>query len=152
MGKLALDSFVRESLALPGSVIRVLQGRLRQRRRQAGAEGLVEGGDLRQDDVLGTAVRNRVMNDEVKNMTLRRQPEDLWAEERPALEVERPFGLAVDDPGGGLLLCVRRVGQIDEGHGDGVWREDQLNGFVVLAREDRPQDLVPSHDLLDRPL
>ena len=87
-----------QPLTLPDCKVGVLQRQLRQGRRTAGEERLIERRELAGQETGGPAVGNDVMERQDERVLPRARGQQERAQQRPAREVERPFRLQPGQP------------------------------------------------------
>ena len=156
VGELPLQGLAGEPAALPDREVGVLHRQLGQGRGAAICEGVVEDRQLAPQHAQGPAVRDDVM--EVQEQRPRSggsrgpEPGEEGAQERPALEVERPSCLLLAEGAQLGLTVFRARGRVQSGQVDhrqlGVHAlRHRLPRLAFHEVEGGAQRLVAAHDL-----
>jgi hypothetical protein len=117
-----------------------------QRRGAAQAAGGVELGQVAEQDAGGEAVADDVVRGQHQEVAVRGGPDQVEADQRPALQVERgahPLLEERRDPG--LPLGLGPLGQVEHLQGQGGLGRDAERGAV--GADGRPGRLVPGHQV-----
>src|SRR5439155_6735110 len=122
--QLTLERLALEPLPLPDRIVRVLDRQLRERGGSVLTERRVQGAELAEEDAERPAVGDDVMQREHEDVLLRSQTQQQHPQQRPARQIEGPFGLRAG-PALRLALALlsRQLAQIEHRE-----RDSQLRG------------------------
>ena len=155
-GELALQRFAAQPAALPDGVVGVLHRQLGQGGGPAAAERVVEDAELAHQHAHGPPVAGDVVRGEQSGMLPFAEARELAAQQRSALEIERPFRLVAGDAQRRVLRGRPGKGRkIDDGKPERRGGIDLLHRLAVHRgagggeRVASAQDLVAADDLAE---
>ncbi len=142
------EAIARECGALPRRVIGGLERERRERAREAGSRGVVERGELGEQEAHRPAVGREVVEDEEERVIVLGEGDQIGAEERAFVEVEAVEGAAPGEgaEGGEAIGGEERV-RLDL---KSDRRVDPALWDAVHGGKRRPQGLVAEEERLER--
>ncbi len=146
-GEVSLPQLAGEPAALPGGVVAVGHGQLRQPRRSPRERRPVEGAQVEEQPVDRPAVGDDVVEGREQEVPARADPDHAEARERAPPQVEGARRLGPGEPGEGALGGrFPEAGEVDDRRVDRRRRLDLLHRFTGGVGDPRAQRLVPRHD------
>ncbi len=147
--QLPAASLTGQPCALPVRVVRVLHRQFRQRRCSACRQGRIQCHHFVDQYAHRPAVGDDMVQCDENHVLLRRQPDQLDADQRALFQVERRACLVLGQPTGACLaLAMRQVGQVRQRHVQRQHRRNELHRGAIDNLKARAQHLVPAHHLV----
>ena len=151
VGDLRLEPLAGKEPALPGDEVGVLDRQFGEARRLADRQGAVGLGDLVEQDVARPTVGHDVVQGQAEGVLVRLEVEQQGPPERPALEIERAPGGAVEQAAPlGAAQLRRQGGQVGPGQQERAIAVEALHRRAVDRRDAGGEDLVARERQLHR--
>ncbi len=150
VGEPTLQHFALQPLPLPAREVRVLDRQFFERRRAALGEGFVDGRQLAHQHARRPPVRDDVMHRQEQRVVVVSEAQQLGAQQRAALKVERRLRFFEREAlGFRLALAFGPRAQVDEREPHLRFGGDDLTRATLDDGEGRAQDFVTADDLVD---
>ncbi len=146
------DKVVGQLLPLPEGVVGILDRQVWQWRGPPVPVGLIEDGQLAQQDGFRPPVVRDMMRDQIQLVLSLAQPEQCNAHDRAVFEVHRPLTFGASQPEGHLSpVSLGQSGEVHLRQAHGPRGMDLLYGLIVRQQVSCSQDLMAPVDFAQSP-
>src|SRR5215813_11460648 len=147
MTDLLFQSFSTKSLALPYSVVGILNRKFWQMGRLIGKEGGVMGRDFFYQNASRPAIKDNVMRVQQQHMILFAEFYQRGAKQRAHTQIERRASFLLGQPACLSLAFIERQGRkIGKGQRNPAWGRNDLDRLAFFFGECRPQDFMATQN------